>query len=63
MNTLKQYKRKVEIARRTGEAILQDGCRLRYYRRGCGEVWSIRDKHGNTIDTADTPKALEYLFD
>ena len=63
MVTLYQYRQKTEVARRTGEAILQDGCRLRCYRNGYGETWSIRDKHGNTIDTASTPKALEYLFD
>lgn len=58
--TVRQFRKQVEVARRCGEAYLPDKSRL--YCWGDGE-WSIRDRYGNTVDTAHRPEDLEYLFD
>ena len=58
--TVKQYRKAVDIARRYGSAKLKTGCTLYYH--GAHE-WSINDKDGQTIDTASSPSAFEYLFD
>ena len=61
--TIKQFRRKVEIARLYGEAYLGDGCTLIYHGPGGSGNWAVRNKDGNTVDVADVPCKLEYLFD
>jgi hypothetical protein len=59
--TVKQFRKKVEIARKYGKANLEDGYTLHYY--GPGSYWALRDdKSGNTVDVAYHPEQLEYLY-
>lgn len=57
--TIKQFRKKVDIARKYGEAKMENGSVLRF----TGNSWSIRDKNGNTVDIADAPKQLDYLYE
>ena len=58
--TVKQFRRKVEVALRCGMAYLPDKSRLYYDEDG---EWTIRDRYGIAVDTAHRPEDLEYLFD
>lgn len=60
--TVKQFRKKVETARKYGKANLANGSVLHYWGEGDSIVWSIWDKYGNTVDTACNPKKLEYLY-
>ena len=55
--TVKQFRKKVVIARKHGEADLGNGLTLRY----TGTYWSIMTGK-QTIDTAEVAANLEYLF-
>lgn len=55
--TTKQFYEKAKIARACGEAKLDGGATLNW--NGC--YWTIKAKDGQTVDTADTLKSLEYL--
>ena len=59
--TIKQFRKACDIARRYGEAKLDDGSILCYHGPSYG--WAIRSKNGNTVATAYDPKKFEYLFD
>ena len=59
--TVKQFRAICDIARRFGEATLDDGNTIYYHGPEYG--WAIRSKNGNTIDTAYDPRKFEYLFD
>lgn len=61
--TVKQFRQKADIARKYGQAKLDNGCKLLYHGLGGSCPWALRDKYGNTVDVADDPKELEYLFD
>lgn len=61
--TVKQFRKKVDIARQYGEAKLDSGCTLLYFGPCCSYSWSLRDEEGNTVDIVNDPKELEYLFD
>lgn len=61
--TVKQFREKVEIARRYGKAVLENGSVLHYFGKGGSFSWSLRDKYGNTVDTAVCPEQLEYLYE
>lgn len=61
--TVKQFRKKVEIARKHGKATLENGSVLHYFGPGHSVVWSLRDKYGNTVDTAYNAKHLEYLYE
>ena len=58
--TIKQYRAAVDIARKYGSARLKTGGTL--YCHGA-HGWEITDQQGQTVDTAETPSAFEYLFD
>ena len=47
--TVKQFRRKAEIARECGEALLPGGCILVCH---CPGDWSLIAPDGNVIDTA-----------
>ena len=57
--TVKQFRKKAQIARKCGEAWLDDGMVLYFW----GNYWSVRAKDGNTVSVADTSKGLEFLFE
>jgi len=57
--TVKQFCAAAAIARLYGKAKLKTGSTLYNH----GYYWSITDSNGNTIDTANDPGDLEYLFD
>ena len=59
--TVKQFRVKARVARESGSAALDDGGVL-YYFKGTGE-FSLRDRYGNTVDTAYYPERLEYLYE
>ena len=61
--TVKQFRQKVDIARKYGSAKLENGSWLDYWEYGGSAAWSIKDRYGNTVDTACNPKRLEYLFE
>jgi hypothetical protein len=58
--TVKQYRKAVIIARKYGIARLNDGCTLHYYGQ---HGWAFHSANGQTVDTASSPSAFEYLFD
>ena len=58
--TVKQYRDAVNIARKYGIAEMKNGLTLHF--NGV-HGWAIHGKDGQTIDTASTPTAFEYLFD
>lgn len=63
-----QYKKKVEIARASGEAYIDDnngGCILSVYRPTFYiEDWSVKDaRDSHVIDRSYDPMELAYLFD
>ena len=60
--TKKQFRKKAAIARKFGMAFLGNGAKL-YYEKGDAHPWSILDRYGVTVDIAETPDKLEYLFD
>ncbi len=53
-----EYAKKIKAARRTGRAAMPDGSTLIMR----GSYWSVRDKTGQTVDTANSPEQLYYLF-
>ena len=57
--TVKQFQKKCEVARRTGEAKLEGGCILYFH----GDTWSLKSRNGNIFDTAYNPKSFEYICD
>lgn len=57
--TIKQFRKKADIAKKNGMVKLEDGDILYYFEK---HGWSIHDKNDNTIDTADTLIKLEYLL-
>ena len=58
--TLIQYTKKVVIARRTGSALMPDGCELLY--RGNNE-FSLYDQDGNCVEVSRSGASkLAYLF-
>ena len=59
--TIKQFRKKVAIARKFGMAFLGHGAKL-YYEKGDSYPWTMLDKNGVTVDVAETPEQLEYLF-
>ncbi len=61
--TVKQFRKKVDIARKYGKANLDNGSVLHYFGPGGSIVWSIRDRYNNTVDVAFNPKDLEYLYE
>ncbi len=60
--TVKQFRKKVEIARKYGKANLEGGNKLYYYGPGGSFNWALHDKYGNTVDVAYNPEQLEYLY-
>lgn len=58
--TVKQFRKKVEIARKCGKAHINDNCVLYYYR---DRLFSLVSSDGNVIDTTYRPETLEYLFE
>lgn len=58
--TVKQFRRKAEIARECGEALLPGGCILVCH---CPGDWSLIAPDGNVIDTAWTPDVFEHICD
>jgi hypothetical protein len=60
--TVKQFRKKVLVAREGGSAVLDDGVVL-YCFKGAREEFSLRDRYGNTVDTAYSPERLEYLYE
>ena len=60
--TVNQFRKKVEIARKYGKAKLDNGSVLYYYGPGGSIIWSLKDKYGQTVDTAYDPKQFEYLY-
>lgn len=57
--TVKQYARRVELARKYGCAELADGYELIRWSNGS---WSVRHKDGSTLETDWYPERFEYLF-
>ena len=60
--TKKQFRKKAAIARKFGIAFLGNGARL-YYEKGSSYPWSMLDGNGVTVDVAEMPEQLEYLFE
>ena len=58
--TVKQFRKKTDIARKYGRVNLENGAVLYY---DGSDLWSICDKYGNTVDTACKPEKLEYIFE
>lgn len=58
--TVKQFRKKIDMARKYGRANLENGSVL-YYDGSAS--WSICDRYGNTIDTACRPAKFEYIFE
>lgn len=56
--TVKQFRAKVKIARKYGQADLGNGLTVCF----TGFHWAIR-REKETITTADSPDKLEYMFD
>lgn len=61
--TVKQFRRKGQVARENGSAVLDDGGVLLYCFMGAREEFCLRDRNGNTVDTAYTLERLEYLYE
>ena len=59
--TVKQFRKKADIALKCGEAALDDGCVLYYHGPQYG--WSLHDKDGQTVTTAYSPEQFEFLFE
>ena len=55
--TIKQFHEKARIARKYGEARLDNGSKLWW----TGREWIFKGKDGQVVDTAYTIKDLEYL--
>lgn len=55
--TVKQFHKKIEVARKHGRATLNETTTLYYH----GRDWSIEHKNGNTIDVSYDPRSFEYL--
>ena len=63
--TMRQYQRKIEIARKCGSADLGDGATLYYqhpdYPGVPGHTWSLVHEDGNVIDTGWNPNKFSYV--
>lgn len=61
--TLKQYYKKIDIARKTRYAILPDAVLYCHQITPYRIEWSLKSIDGNTIDTAYDPKKFSYICD
>lgn len=63
--TRKQYQKKIDVAKRCGEAIIDKVTILHFSGRSFvhGEEWSLRHINGNVIDTSYDPMKFDYICD
>jgi hypothetical protein len=61
--TVKQFREKADAAKKSGSAVLDDGGVLLYCFMGRREEFCLRDRNGNTVDSAYTLEQLEYLYE
>ena len=60
--TIRQYRKKIDVAMRDGVASLGSGSEL-HYAKGFRNEWSIIAGDGNVVDVSYDPKHFDYICD